>query len=133
MLSTALLLSWMVGVPRRMALHTQQSYCFGNLPMERGLVITWFTPTSFHPSEHWIILDRAHERKKYSSRSLIFGLGSVSFMLANLDWKLSAPTVLYPSATVFPPCCLSCLSDDFRKHRYDAVTRHPPQAKISLI
>lgn len=76
MLSAALSLSWMVVGVLRMALHTQPSYCFGNLPMERGLVITWFTPTSFHPSEHWIILDRAHERRKYSSLFLSdFGSG----------------------------------------------------------
>lgn len=50
MFSAALMRSWKVGVVR-MALHTQnarQSYCFGNFPRERGLVITWFTPTPIH-------------------------------------------------------------------------------------
>lgn len=41
----------------RTALHTQQSYCFGNSPRERGAVITWFTPTLFSPlsiGSHWM-------------------------------------------------------------------------------
>lgn len=48
MLPTALVPSWKVGVVR-MDLHTQQSCCFGNLPGERGIVITWCTPTLFTP------------------------------------------------------------------------------------
>lgn len=80
----------------RMALHTQhaqQSYCFGNFPRERGLVITWFTPTLFTPlsiGSYW-----TESIGKKCTACLLSHSGSDfgSSVLANLDWKLSAPTV----------------------------------------
>lgn len=88
MLPTALVPSWKVGVVS-VALHTQhaqQSSCFGNLPRERGLIITWITPTLFTPvgiGSYWM------GKEKYNLLSHS-GSDLGSFMLANLNWKLPA-------------------------------------------
>lgn len=73
--------------------YAQQSYCFGNFPRERGLVITFIHTHALHHSGYRIILDRTHKGKKKSTVLSDFGSDIESFVLANLDWICSAPAV----------------------------------------
>lgn len=91
MLPTALVPSWKVGVVS-VALHTQhaqQSYCFGNLPRESGLIITWITPTLFTRLSIGSYWTGSIGKKVQLALSFWIRL----FMLANLNWKLPAPNV----------------------------------------
>lgn len=108
---TSPLLSWKPGVVR-MALHAQQNYCFGYFPRERGHVITWFTPTLFSPlsiGSYW-----TESIGKKGPLALSFSIRLWIIRVGKSGLETFCSHCLYPLATMFPPCYLSCPSDGFK-------------------
>lgn len=132
MLPTALVPSWKVGVVS-VALHTQhaqQSSCFGNLPRERGLIITWITPTSFTPlsiGSYWT----ASIGKKKVQLALSFWIRLWIINVGKFELETFCSQCLYLLIMLLPVLCpvLQMIFKNFSMIKFSETFnngKHPP-------